>query len=294
MRKFKNGFFLFAFLFLFFNYLINTKNSENSDIINNKENIETELKITINNNSINNTNNNTKLNFNLDNNIYLDVNLKSKNKTSIIIIENENIQKNLTNTFLHLNNNSNSYSFEAKEDLKLIINSSIIDNFNYTINDIEVKYHSFERGFFSSFFRSFSLLLVSEVMDKTFIIILYFSTKLPPSKLLFFSGVSLIFMNCISIIIGYSLPFLLYRTLIEWIALISFIFLSFAYVNEAYHLDDETHEKKITRTLKKERRSKILERRNSTRSSLTGKYFLNFYLKFYYSSSNLKNKKRRI
>lgn len=143
-------------------------------------------------------------------------------------------------------------------------NSAIIPlNSTYNKNNYGMKHHEFEINFFSSFFRSFSLSLVSEVMDKTFIIILYFSTKLPPGKLLFFSGVSLVFMNSISIIIGYSIPFLLYRTLIEWIALISFVFLSFAYVNEAYHLEDETHEKKVTKTIKNERRSKMLERRTS-------------------------------
>lgn len=165
-------------------------------------------------------------------------------------------------------NNANKIEQEINvpnktNEIIVIDRNSSINSIAPTYNNYGMKYHSFEINFFSSFFRSFSLLLVSEVMDKSFIIILYFSTKLPPTKVLFFSGISLVFMNSISIIIGYSLPFLLYRSLIEWIALISFIFLSFAYVNEAYHLEDESHEKKFTKTLKNERRSKLLERRAS-------------------------------
>jgi putative Ca2+/H+ antiporter (TMEM165/GDT1 family) len=171
---------------------------------------------------------------------------------------------------------------KTNENIVIDKNSSI-NSINPAYNNYGMKYHSFEINFISSFFRSFSLLLVSEVMDKSFIIILYFSTKLPPVKVLFFSGISLVFMNSISIIIGYSLPSLLYRSLIEWIALISFIFLSFAYVNEAYHLEDETHEQKFTKTLKNERRSKLLERRTSLtniRFSNKKPLFKNFFLNF--------------
>lgn len=151
-------------------------------------------------------------------------------------------------------------------DIVSVSKNSSINSINNPNSNNGMKHHSFEINFFNSFFRSFSLLLISEVMDKSFIIILYFSTKLPPTKVLFFSGISLVFMNSISIIIGYSLPSLLYRTLIEWIALISFIFLSFAYVNEAYHLEDESHEKKFTKTIKNEKRSKLLEKKTSLKN----------------------------
>ncbi len=187
---------------------------------------------------------------------------------------NQKINKFISNNQTQINNDieleqeskapfNNKTDENVVEDINANSNSTIIFINSTFIDNSTNKHHGFEINFFSSFYRSFSLLLVSEVMDKTFIIILYFSTKLPPSKLLFFSGVSLIFMNCISIIIGYSIPFLLYRTLIEWIALISFIFLSFAYVNEAYHLEEESHEKKVTKTIKHERRTMLLQRRAS-------------------------------
>jgi len=203
---------------------------------------------------------------------FTEENLLLEEKTNNILkgnlfIENDMngfLNKYNTNSSLINNENLIKENKSINYDTIFNLNSSVISNFDTKlVQHPEIKYHSFEVNTINSFLRSFSLLLVSEVMDKTFLIILYFSTKLPSGKLLFFSGVSLLFMNCISIILGYSLPFLLYRSLIEWIALISFIFLSFAYVNEAYYLDDDTHEQKINKRIKTERRSLILEKRNS-------------------------------
>lgn len=204
------------------------------------------------------------------------------------IINEENKKRNnsvFDSIIMDNNVNTDDSPFQRGIEMKVINSTkeeSIINNTKSVINSLNspfdnsyaIKHHGFEINFFSSFFRSFFLLFVSEVMDKTFIIILYFSTKLPAIKLLFFSGFSLLFMNSISIIIGYSLPFLLYRTLIEWIALISFVFLSFAYVNEAYHLEDESHEDKIIKTIKNQKRSKILERRTSLKKQKPSKYYI--------------------
>lgn len=71
-------------------------------------------------------------------------------------------------------------------DMITKLNNSNVKAYNVSnSNKILKKYHLFETNFINSFFRSFFLLIVSEVMDKTFIIILFFSTKLPPSNYYF-------------------------------------------------------------------------------------------------------------
>lgn len=208
----------------------------------------------------------------------------NENNTATVIVNDNKINDQASNTVDRANNSNNinntdanSYIFNSTNipsnntlETSNGKNTSIINSYPESVAKEAKKQKiihagEFECNFISSFFRSFSLLLVSETMDKTFIIILYFATRLSPGKLFFYSSVSLIFMNSLSIIIGYSLPFLLYRTLIEWIALISFIFMSFAYVNEAYNLEDETHEKKLNKTVKNEHRSRLLEKKESTK-----------------------------
>ena len=218
------------------------------------------------------------------------------NKTDIPQLENNNMLKysfldsinNITKSNNEIDNikqnnqQMNNLNFSQPDSLKYINQNITYRNIS-TIQDLNLKNeihkneiinNKFETNFQSSFIKSFSLLLVSEVMDKTFIIILYFSSKLSPFKTLFFSGVSLIFMNSISIIIGYSIPFLLYRSLIEWIAIISFIFMSFAYVNEANSLENETHFIKLNKTINTENKTRLREKRTNSIVKKGKFYFL--------------------
>ncbi len=277
MKSFKNGILYFTLISLTINIIIFSNSSNDIEkSFKNDEKIESQS-INSKNNILDNSNNNLFFELSKES-LYLypeiekediDLNLKKENiKTNDFY----NTDQNLTLMLKKEDNIHLKYlNSEKIENNKNNITTIIVDNFNSSLVDIGEKYHSFEDvGFLSSFTRSFSLLLVSEVMDKTFIIIFYFSTKLPLSKLLFFSSISLIFMNSISICIGYSIPFLLYRSLIEWLALISFIFLSFAYINEAYYLEDETNEIKIYKKLNNERRSKTFEKRDSIRRNSIG------------------------
>lgn len=155
----------------------------------------------------------------------------------------------------------------TKDMITKINETNIKDQYHISNSgEISKKYKTFDTKFIDSLIRSFSLLMVSEFMDKTFIIILFFSIDLPPAKLIFFSGISLLFMNFFSIIIGFSLPYFLYRTLIEWIAIISFLILSIGYMFEAYYFDYENQEKIFNKIIKDYDRVEMLERSPSEKN----------------------------
>jgi len=78
-------------------------------------------------------------------------------------------------------------------------------------------------------------------------------------------------MNTFSVIIGYAIPFFLYRILIEWIALISFFSLSYAYVSGAYNSSKETHEEKLRKSIMIEKRNSLLEKIESKRVNASSK-----------------------
>jgi len=79
--------------------------------------------------------------------------------------------------------------------------------------------------FWVSYFKSFSIIFVSEIADKSFIMVLYFtiaSKKIHPIIIFLVSAFALILMCILSVAVGYAMPLLLNKSLLEWIAILVF------------------------------------------------------------------------
>ncbi len=102
-----------------------------------------------------------------------------------------------------------------------------------------------EMGFLNSFFSSFGIIFISEIADKTFILILFFSTKIAKIKLFVISSLTLLVMNSIAVIIGYLVPMILYRNLIDWLSILCFLFFGSFLIYEAHGMKNKTVEEKF-------------------------------------------------
>jgi putative Ca2+/H+ antiporter (TMEM165/GDT1 family) len=96
--------------------------------------------------------------------------------------------------------------------------------------------------FWTSMVQSIISILTSEIADKTFILILYFSSKCDRSFVLFSSIISLLLMNFFSIGIGYLIDILLYKRFIDWIVSISIFVLGFNILRESCEMSGKTLE----------------------------------------------------
>lgn len=128
-------------------------------------------------------------------------------------------------------------------------------------------------GLPSSIIHSLLMTFISEIADKTFIIILLFSSKNNKSSILIASLVAVLGMNYISILIGYSIDILLYKNVIDWIAFLTLIFYGISLISEAWEMSKKKVEDRYITMIedefkrkKTEHRSNML-RRNSERLS---------------------------
>ena len=79
--------------------------------------------------------------------------------------------------------------------------------------------------FWESYAKSFSIIFVSEIADKSFIMVLYFtiaSKKIHSFIIFLVSSFALILMCILSVAVGYAIPLLLNKSLLEWIAILVF------------------------------------------------------------------------
>lgn len=76
--------------------------------------------------------------------------------------------------------------------------------------------------FFQSIIRSFTLILTAELGDKTFIMLIILQLKANKITIVLSAILAELFMNCISILIGSCAEIMLYKNLVDYIALIFF------------------------------------------------------------------------
>jgi putative Ca2+/H+ antiporter (TMEM165/GDT1 family) len=106
-------------------------------------------------------------------------------------------------------------------------------------------------GFLSGFLSSFGIIFLSEIADKTFILVVFFSTKITKMKLFLIASLALVGMNFIAVLIGYLIPVLLYKWLVEWLAIASFLFMGVWMIYEASQMKLKTVEQKLLKYKKK-------------------------------------------
>ena len=120
---------------------------------------------------------------------------------------------------------------------------------------IENQYFSPTQAFYPSLAQSFLIIFLSEIADRTFIIVLIYSLKLHWLPLIVTSMLSMAFMNILAIVAGYTVILLIPRNLIDWLGFLCFLaFGVFSVwegfemesksVTEEYEEEKEEHEKK--------------------------------------------------
>ena len=111
------------------------------------------------------------------------------------------------------------------------------------------------QAFYPSLAQSFLIIFLSEIADRTFIIVLIYSLKLHWLPLIITSMLSMALMNILAIVAGYTVILLIPRNLIDWLGFICFlcfgvfcvwegINMESRSVKEEYEEEKEEHEKK--------------------------------------------------
>ena len=96
------------------------------------------------------------------------------------------------------------------------------------------------QAFYPSLFQSFFIIFLSEIADRTFILVLIYSMKMHWLPLLATSLGAMFCMNLLAIGVGYMVPLLLVRGIVDWIGF--FCFLGFGIMNlyEGFHKESKT------------------------------------------------------
>ena len=132
------------------------------------------------------------------------------------------------------------------------------------------------KDFLPSLGKSFIIIFLSEIADRTFILILIYTSKISWFPLLITSILALGFMNVIAVSIGYLLPLLLLKEIVDWIGFACFVLFGVFSIYAAYHEEAETVEDKLIETQKEEERSYTdIEAHNNNNSGNGASWFSN-------------------
>ena len=132
--------------------------------------------------------------------------------------------------------------FSVREmSLKPAINQ-VLNNPNYEAT----------QAFYPSLIQSFTVIFLSEIADKTFILVLIFSLKMHWLPLIITSMLAMAFMNILAIAGGYAVILFIPKNVIDWIGFCCFLFFGLFCVYEGLTMEsksikEEYEEEKINR-----------------------------------------------
>ena len=106
--------------------------------------------------------------------------------------------------------------------------------------------------FYPSLVQSFLVIFLSEIADRTFILVLIYSLKMHWIPLILTSLFAMYFMNLLAIVAGYTVILLIPRSLIDWIGFATFLAFGIFCVYEGVNMESksvqEEYEEEIQRT----------------------------------------------
>ena len=105
---------------------------------------------------------------------------------------------------------------------------------------IENQIFEATQAFYPSLIESFLIIFLSEIADRTFILVLIYSLKMHWLPLIITSMLSMGFMNILAIIAGYTVVLLLPKTLIDWIGFACFLLFGIFSVYEGISMESKT------------------------------------------------------
>ena len=88
---------------------------------------------------------------------------------------------------------------------------------------IENQYFEPTQAFYPSLAQSFLIIFLSEIADRTFILVLIYSLKMHWLPLILTSMLSMALMNILAIVAGYSVILLIPRNLLDWLGFLCFL-----------------------------------------------------------------------
>ena len=105
---------------------------------------------------------------------------------------------------------------------------------------IENQYFEATQAFYPSLIQSFLVIFLSEIADRTFILVLIYSLKMHWLPLIITSMLAMAFMNLLAIVAGYTVILLIPRNLIDWIGFTCFLFFGIFCVYEGISMESKT------------------------------------------------------
>ena len=105
---------------------------------------------------------------------------------------------------------------------------------------IENQYFEVTQAFYPSLIQSFLVIFLSEIADRTFILVLIYSLKMHWLPLIITSMLAMAFMNLLAIVAGYTVILLIPRSLIDWIGFGCFLAFGIFSVYEGITMESKT------------------------------------------------------
>ena len=96
------------------------------------------------------------------------------------------------------------------------------------------------QAFYPSLIQSFLVIFLSEIADRTFILVLIYSLKMHWLPLIATSMLAMSFMNILAIIAGYTVILLIPRYLIDWIGFFCFLLFGIYSVYEGVRMESKS------------------------------------------------------
>lgn len=93
--------------------------------------------------------------------------------------------------------------------------------------------------FWNSFVSGFSIIFSAEIGDRTFILIMIYAVSNSYLKTFLIANFVLLLWNYLSIIIGYAMPLIMNRNLLEWIGIITFSFFGVTMIIQGYSMESK-------------------------------------------------------
>ena len=103
----------------------------------------------------------------------------------------------------------------------------------------------FTLGFIPSIIQSFCLTLFAELGDKTFIMLIILQMKTNRITVLCSSLLVQLGMNLLAASIGFSIDYMLYKNLIDYVGILFFLVYGFWLVGEGFHSSEESFESEL-------------------------------------------------
>jgi putative Ca2+/H+ antiporter (TMEM165/GDT1 family) len=99
--------------------------------------------------------------------------------------------------------------------------------------------------FWQSFTAGLTIVLLSGIGDKTFFLCMIYATSNPIVKSFVVSGAIMLCINIINLAIGWALPFIMYKDVIDWIAIVLFTFFGVTLLIEGLRTESKPIEEEL-------------------------------------------------